>query len=262
VPEIVRSLPRIAALASRLTGSGSREVRITVTAASNGLDVALADGGARPPPAQIAAVGSGGGWGSIVRLSFGSEPVFIGAQPTVTFGRARVVLPPGAFIQASAEAETAIVEVVTAAVGKAKHIADLFCGVGTLTFHLARQARVLAIDSDAPAIAALQAGSREATGFKPVTARRRDLFSDPLSPRELDAFDAVVFDPPRAGAAAQAAALARSKVRTIAAVSCNPATLARDVRMLIDGGYRLEAVTPIDQFIYSAHVEAVAVLRR
>lgn len=261
VPEIVRALARLAALASPLTG-GNREARVTVTAASNGLDVALAGSDATPAPAQIAAVGARMGWGNIVRLSLDGQPVFIGAPPVLTFGSAQVVPPPGAFIQASADAEAAIVEIVTAAVGKAKHVADLFCGIGTLTFHLARRARVLAIDSDTASIAALQAGARGASGLKPIEARRRDLFGDPLSPLELNAFDAVVFDPPRAGAAAQAGALARSKVKTIVAVSCNPATLARDVRALIDGGYRLEALTPIDQFIFSAHVEAVAVLRR
>ena len=112
------------------------------------------------------------------------------------------------------------------------------------------------------AIQALQAAARRAQGLKPIETKVRDLFRMPLSAKELEGFDAVVFDPARSGAEEQASELARCKARTVVAVSCNPGTLARDVRILIDGGYALERVTPIDQFLYSHHVEAVAVLRR
>jgi len=134
--------------------------------------------------------------------------------------------------------------------------------MGAFTFPLAAKARVSAFDGDREAIATLEAAARKATGLKPITARVRDLFREPLSPLELNEHDAVVFDPPRVGAEAQAKKLARSKVKTIVAVSCNPATLTRDARYLIDGGYKLESVTPVDQFVYSAHVEVVAVFRR
>ncbi len=134
--------------------------------------------------------------------------------------------------------------------------------MGTLTLPIARRAQVTAYDSDKRAIAALAGAVRHVQGLKPVTATVRDLFRDPLSARELNLFDAVVLDPPRAGAAEQAERLAKSKVATVIGVSCNPATFARDARILIDSGYRMGPVTPIDQFLYSAHVEAVAVFRR
>jgi 23S rRNA (uracil1939-C5)-methyltransferase len=151
---------------------------------------------------------------------------------------------------------------IVAAVGKAKRVADLFCGLGAFTFPLAAKMRVASFDGDRAAIEALQAAAKHASGLKPIDASVRDLFRDPLSRTELNEFDAVVFDPPRAGAEAQSKRLAQSKVKTVVAVSCNPATLARDARHLVDGGYRVESVTPIDQFVYSAHVEIVAVFRR
>lgn len=260
VPDIERALDRLSVLLEPVV-SQPRELRATVTAASNGLDVALTSGG-KVAAAAVSALTSEATKSGVIRVTLDGAPVFLSAHPTMALGSAKLVLPPGAFIQASADAEAALVAVITDATAKSKRVADLFCGIGTFTFHLARRARVLAIDSDAASIAALQTAARATAGLKPIEARRRDLFGDPLSPRELDAFDTVVFDPPRAGAATQAAALARSKVRTVAAVSCNPATLARDVRLLVDGGYKLESVTPVDQFVFSAHVEAIAILRR
>ena len=155
-----------------------------------------------------------------------------------------------------------MVKIACDAVGKAKRVADLFSGLGTFTFGLARRAKILAVDSDRALITALGDAARKAQGLKPIEARVRDLFHDPMSARELDDFDAAVFDPPRAGAKAQAEALAKSKVKTIVAVSCNPVTLARDIQILLDGGYKLGRVSPIDQFLFTAHIEAVAVLWR
>jgi 23S rRNA (uracil1939-C5)-methyltransferase len=261
VPEIVRALPTIARIAGALA-EGDQPVRVTILAANNGLDVACESGGRHLPPRTIAAHADAIAKARIARLCVDGAPVLVNAMPIVQLGKARVAPPPGCFVQASLAAEAALVGAALDAVGKSKRIADLFCGIGTFTFHLAQKARVLAIDSDKASIAALETAARGTPGLKPIEVRRRDLFSDPLSPLELAAFDAVVFDPPRAGAAAQAAALARSKVKTVVAVSCNPATLARDVRMLVDGGYKLVSVTPVDQFVYSAHIEAVAVLRR
>ena len=134
--------------------------------------------------------------------------------------------------------------------------------LGTFALAHSRLARVLAIDSDKTALAALGEAHRHAQGLKPIETRVRDLVRDPLSPVELADIDAVVIDPPRAGARAQAEALARSKVTTVVAVSCNPATLARDLAILVAGGYRIETVTPLDQFLFTPHLEAVAVLRR
>jgi len=147
-------------------------------------------------------------------------------------------------------------------IGKAKTVADLFSGVGTFALRLARQANVHAVEGDPAAIASLDRALRKPQGLKKVTFEKRDLFRRPLVSEELEPFDAVVFDPPRAGAQAQAEMLAKSKVKTIVAVSCNPATLARDLRILIDGGFTLQYITPVDQFHFSPHIEAVAVLIR
>ena len=196
------------------------------------------------------------------RLTINKETVALVRPPVLTFGGVDVEPPPGLFVQAAQESEDEMVRLVLAATAKAKRVADLFCGLGTFTFPLARRARVLAVDQKGSAIQALQAAARRAQGLKPIEAKVRDLFRMPVSAKELEGFDAVVFDPARSGAEEQASELARCKARTVVAVSCNPGTLARDVRILIDGGYVLERVTPIDQFLYSHHVEAVAVLRR
>jgi 23S rRNA (uracil1939-C5)-methyltransferase len=151
---------------------------------------------------------------------------------------------------------------VTAYVGKSKRIADLFAGAGTFSLRLARIGRVHAVESDDKALAALDLAARNTQGLKPVTIERRDLFRRPLMTAELKVYDAVVFDPPRAGAEFQCKELARSTVKKIVAVSCNPLTLARDLAVLVEGGYRITGVTPIDQFLWSAHVEVVATLEK
>jgi 23S rRNA (uracil1939-C5)-methyltransferase len=151
---------------------------------------------------------------------------------------------------------------VVAAAADARRAADLFCGVGTLTFPLARTTAIMAVDADRAALDALAAAAKQARGLKPIEERWRDLFREPLSAAELRGFDFVVLDPPHAGAKAQVEQLAQSSVPTIVYVSCNPATLARDVRVLVDGGYELGDVAPIDQFVFSAELEVVAILRR
>jgi 23S rRNA (uracil1939-C5)-methyltransferase len=198
----------------------------------------------------------------LARVSLDGEIVIERARPVLSMFEATVVVPPAAFVQAARASEEVMRELVTAALSRPKLVADLFCGVGAFTFGLARHARVLALDSDAAAVAALTAAARHAQGLKPIEAKVRDLFREPLSARELEPFDTVVFDPPRAGAHRQAQELARSNVGTLIAVSCDPGTLARDAAILTEGGYAVESVTPIDQFVFSAHVEVVAVLRR
>jgi 23S rRNA (uracil1939-C5)-methyltransferase len=259
LPEIVACLPTLREI---VAATAQREVRLTVLATPVGLDVAVAsarslDGKLSARLAQIAAAEPG-----VARLNLDGETVFQRLPPALAFAGVEVCPPPGAFVQAVAEAESAIAEEVAAATAKVRRAADLFCGIGTLTFRLARGAAVTAFDSDAAAVKALRLAARHAKGLKPIEAKVRDLGREPLSARELDAFEAVVFDPPRAGAMAQAGALARSRVPIVVAVSCHPGTLARDLRILIDGGYRLQRLVPIDQFLFSAHVEAVASLRR
>jgi 23S rRNA (uracil1939-C5)-methyltransferase len=190
------------------------------------------------------------------------EPIAIRRPARLTFGDVPVDLPPGAFVQPSAGGEAILVATVTHALANCGSVADLYAGCGTFTFPLARKVRVHAVEGDWDAIGALAAAARRAALGERVTTARRDLADDPLTEDELARFDGVVFDPPRAGARAQCERLAGSHVPTVVAVSCDPATFARDARILVDGGYRLLEVTPIDQFIWSPHVELTAVFRR
>lgn len=191
------------------------------------------------------------------------EPVARRRAPVVRFAGVTVEPPPGAFLQPSSEGERAIADLVVEAAGGAGRVADLYAGCGSFTFPLAAAgARVQAVEGDAALVAALKAAANAAAGRLAVTAETRDLARRPLLGDELKGLDAVVFDPPRAGAAEQAARLAEAGPPLVVAVSCNPATLARDARLLVDGGYRLTSVTPIDQFPFTPHLEAVAVLRR
>ena len=194
----------------------------------------------------------------LARLTRHGELVAQSAQPLLKVGRAHVPLPPGAFLQATAEGEAALARLVIAHVGAAKRVADLFAGIGTFALRLAERARVSAADNEASAIKALERAAATTSGLKPVDAQTRDLFRRPFMATELKTYDAVVFDPPRQGAEAQARELAKSKVATVVAVSCDATTFARDARILVDGGYKLVSVTPVDQFRYSYHVELVA----
>jgi 23S rRNA (uracil1939-C5)-methyltransferase len=258
---IVRALPGLRRLVEPLM-SRRAPGRVVVTLAANGLDVAIEDVPGDPSLevreflAQQAAILK------LARLTLAGDTLYQATVPAVRFGTANVVLPARSFLQAAPAAEAEMVRLVTQAVGEAKRVVDLFCGMGTFTFPLAQRAPVLAVDGDKSAIAALASAANRTPGLKPIETKLRDLFREPLSVKELQGFDAAVFDPPRAGAATQATALAASGVKVIAAVSCAPATLARDARILIDGGFTLERVSPIDQFLYSPHIEAVAVFRR
>ncbi len=258
---IVRALPGLKHLVEPLA-SRRLPVRLTVTLAANGLDVAIEDFPGELGPEVRERLAQAAAAAKLARVTLAGDTLYQSTVPAVRFGAANVVLPPRAFLQAAPAAEAEMVRLVGTALSGAKRVTDLFCGLGTFTFPLAMSAPVLAVDGDRQAIAALESAAKRTPGLKPIETKVRDLFREPLSVKELERFDAVVFDPPRAGAAAQASALAQSRVATIAAVSCNPATLARDARILIDGGFALERVTPIDQFLFSPHIEAVAVFRR
>lgn len=199
---------------------------------------------------------------NLARLTRHGELVTQVRAPRLRMGVATVILPPAAFLQATTEGETVLARLVHNACAGAKNVADLFAGIGPFALRLAEQARIFAADEDEAAIAALTHAAAATARLKPVAAERRDLFKNPLAASELKRFDAVVFDPPRQGAQAQARELAASKVPIVAAVSCNPGTFSRDLRILLDGGYRLGSVTPVDQFRYSAHVEIVARLEK
>ena len=258
-PEIVQALGPLRQLVAAL---GVAEARLTVLATPAGLDIAVAVDLKRIAAETSAAVARLANAHRFARVSLEGNPIVMRAQPSLTIASVSVIPPPGAFVQAVAAAEETMRQLVVATIPSAKRVADLFCGLGAFSLALARTSRVLAIDSDKAALAALAQATRHVQGLKPVEPLARDLFREPLSPLELDGLDAVTLDPPRAGAEAQAEALAKSSVPVVVYVSCNPATLARDARLLVDGGYALGTVTPIDQFLYSDHVEAVSVFRK
>ncbi|MFO1108033.1 MAG: methyltransferase [Bradyrhizobium sp.] len=230
---------------------------IQFTATQGGLDVDVRGSGpvTAAMTAKLSAIAQAH---RLARLTRHGELVLMRSPPVVAMGAAQVTLPPGSFLQATLAGEEALARLVLEHCGRAKHAADLFCGVGPFALRLAAKARVTAFDSDEPSVTALQKAAASTSGLKPVKAEARDLFRRPLVPQELRDYDAIVFDPPRQGAQAQAAQLAVSKVPLVIAVSCNVNTFARDTKILIDGGYRIEGVTPVDQFRHTPHVELVA----
>ena len=244
------------ALAESLIAIG-KPLDIQITATDGGLDVDIRGSGPLPATA-IAALSQLAEKHRLARLTRHGELVLMHRAPGVTMGKARVILPPGSFLQATVAGEEALAALILKHCGRAKHIVDLFSGVGPFALRLAEKSRIAAFDSDAGAIAALHKAVATTPGLKPVRAETRDLFRRPLMPEELRDFDAVVFDPPRQGAQAQAEKLAASQVPVVVAVSCNVATFARDAGILIDGGYEIQGVTPIDQFRHTPHVELVA----
>jgi 23S rRNA (uracil1939-C5)-methyltransferase len=234
---------------------------IQVTAASNGLDVDVRGTGPLPAP-LIAKLSQLAETFGLARLTRHGELVLMRTPPVITVGTAQVVLPPGSFLQATGAGEDALAALVLQHCKRSKTIVDLFCGVGPFALRLAAKSRVMAYDSDPGAILSLQQAAKDTSGLKPITAAVRDLFHRPLVAQELRDVDCVVFDPPRQGAQAQAEKLAASKVPTVVAVSCNVQSFVRDAKILIDGGYRIESVTPVDQFRHTPHVELVARFRR
>ena len=198
---------------------------------------------------------------NLARLSRHGELVIQRAAPTIRIGRAVVSLPPGSFLQATEEGEATLARLVLQHIGRAKNVADLFCGVGPFALRAAENAKVIAVDGDSRAIEALTKASG-APGLKPITGMTRDLFRRPLTASDLKPFDAVIIDPPRQGAEAQTREIAASDVAAVVGVSCNPATFARDAKILVTAEFRIAEVTPVDQFRYSSHVEIVARFER
>jgi 23S rRNA (uracil1939-C5)-methyltransferase len=234
---------------------------IQVTATDSGMDVDVRGSGPLNP-AAMTALAKLVEQHRLARLTRHGELVAQRAQPLLTVGRAQVPLPPGSFLQATALGEATLAKLVIEHVGKAKRIADLFAGIGTFALRLAETARVLAVDSEASAVKALERAAQTTSGLKPIEAVTRDLFRRPYVAQELKGFDAIVFDPPRQGAEAQARELAKSTVKTIVGVSCDAMTFARDAKILVAGGYKLARVTAVDQFRYSHHVEVVGKFER
>jgi len=260
LPELVRLLPALREALSQVLGpKESADIAATVT--DSGTDLWLKSGRSLPLAGRQALIDLAER-SDLARVSVGpdADPVIIRRPPRVIFGGIPVALPPDAFLQPNAAGELVLTKIVTEALAGRKRIADLYAGCGTFTLALAAERKVHAVEADAPALAALAAAARGLAGR--VTVERRDLAREPLGVDELKTFDAVIFDPPRAGAKEQAAEIARSRLDCAIGVSCHPTSFARDARILIDGGFRLVRVVPVDQFPWSAHLELVGVFAR
>jgi len=255
-PDLIATFPGLEALV-KLGGSRTAEVSLTITRSLSGADVMVVGGKPLDSALQLELARVTETFG-FARLTWNGETVALRTAPMQRFGKALVSPPPGAFLQATLEGERALLQSVALAIGPARKIVDLFAGVGTFALPLAERAEVHAVEGDAAMMAALEKGARNAEGLKRVTVETRDLFRRPLEDDEFKGVEAVVIDPPRAGAEAQMAVLAKSRVPVIAHVSCNPISFARDARLLIAGGYQLDWVQVVDQFRWSAHVELVA----
>lgn len=262
-PLLQARLPQLRALAAVFA---TPSLDVAVTACENGLDVAVAAKMASPiAPARAELIAAAQAAG-VIRLSLNGETIVQFASPAISFDGVPATPPPGAFLQASREGEAALIAGVMEATKGARKIVDLFCGCGTFSLPLAGIATVSAYDAGRDAIETLRAAAagaqRRGASINPVNTEVRDLFERPLGAKELKDFDAIVFDPPRAGAEAQARQIAASSVRRVAAVSCNPTTFARDAAILVAGGYNLTRATPVDQFVHSTHVEIVGAFQR
>ena len=264
-PAIQAAFPALKRLAARLFENPKSAPSLHVTLTDSGLDIditgveAKSGGLSADARVQLAARAAEG---DFARVTLAGEIAYLARAPQVRLGQARVNLPPGGFLQATQASETAMADFVTAAAAGAHRIADHYCGVGTFTFRLGEIAQVHAADASPGAVAALSSALAGAPGLKGITTEVRDLAKRPLLVHDLRHTDVVVFDPPRAGAAEQTSEVARSGASRVIGVSCNPATFARDARVLIDAGFRLERVLPVDQFLWSPHIELIGVFAR
>jgi len=263
-PKLVEKLSALRSLAATIP---AREFDLAATLCENGLDVhAIGDRIAELNGRERVLTADAARNAGCVRLSVNHAPIVTFAPPVIHIDGLSLAPGPGAFLQASRDGEGALIALVKEACAGAARIADLFSGCGTFSLPLARTASVLAVDSDKAGLEALGVAVRQAQSsgiaLKSVQTEMRDLIERPLTGAELKNFEAIVFDPPRAGAKEQAHEIANARAPVVVGVSCNPATFARDARMLADGGYTLSQVTPIDQFVYSPHVELIGVFRR
>lgn len=255
-PELLACIPALRKLT--IYGAARKsELRFTATHSGNGVDVVVAGGKPLDEELRISLAGIASEFG-LARLSWDDEPVVELNPPYQQFGPAQVVPPPGAFLQATAEGEKTLVKAVLETVINRKHVVDLFAGCGTFSLPLAKNSEVHAVEGQAEMLKALDTGWRQASGLKRVTTETRDLFRRPLLADEISHYDAVVIDPPRAGAEQQFHQLAEAKPEIIMSVSCSPASFARDAKILLEAGYRIGSITVVDQFRWSVHVEIAA----
>lgn len=255
-PALLAVLPALEEITSA-GASRKAELALTVTALDGGVDVAVSGGKPLDTALRMTLPQIAGRHG-LARLTWDGDTLYQTQPPRLTFGKAVVSPPPGAFLQATAAGEAALVTAMLDAVGDARRVADLFAGCGTFALPLAERAEVHAVEGEAAMLDALDTGWRASAGLKRITTEARDLFRRPLLPDELARFDALVIDPPRAGAERQFEQIARARVPVIGAVSCNPVTFARDAKLLVRAGYSLDWVQVVDQFRWSPHVELAA----
>jgi len=261
VPALHRA-PAVATVLSAPLGHGRKPLDVAFTATDAGLDVDIRGHGPVAEGVRAVLVRLADDL-DLARLSLHGEILVERRAPVIETDGIRLAPPPGGFLQATQAGEAALTALVLAALDKkTKRVVDLFAGSGPFSLALARRCDVHAVEGEGAALASLDRAVRATPSLRRVTTERRDLFRRPLLPIELDAYDAAVFDPPRAGAQAQAARLAESKVPLVVGVACDAGTFARDAATLVAGGYRLDSVTPVDQFKYSSHVEVVGVFRR
>jgi len=257
-PELAASLEALRILSAIITPKRG-VLKIHALSTVSGLDVRLDDFGDWPDFSIERALIDHAINTPFARLSLGDNMLIETTPPLLSFGKAQVSPPPGGFTQTTQQSEDALARLVLDALKDKKNIVDLFSGSGTFSLRLAEDARVHCVENDAAALDALEKAARKTPALKPVTSEKRDLFHSPLRAKELDAYDAIVLDPPRAGAREQVAEIAGSKVEKAVYVSCSPATFARDAELLIKAGYSLTTVTPVDQFLFSHHSELVGV---
>jgi 23S rRNA (uracil1939-C5)-methyltransferase len=257
---MANAIPVAHALSGDLRGL-LKPLDIGVTATLDGLDVDLRGSGPLGR-AEMQKLTHTADTLDLARVSNHGEIVIERRPPRVAFMKALARLPPGGFLQATEAGEAWLADFAEQAFAGAKKVADLFCGSGAFALRLASQHEVFAVDADPAAVAALARAAATTPGLHKPKTETRDLFRRPLRPDELTAFDAALIDPPRAGALEQARAFSASTLPLVVSISCNAATFARDARILIDGGFQIESVTPLDQFRFSAHVEIAAVFRR
>jgi 23S rRNA (uracil1939-C5)-methyltransferase len=262
-PDLATALPRLRAL-TEIFAPARGEINLQALATETGLDVAV-KGAGKPQSfdrARLERASAAAEEADLARLSFDGEVLVARRKPMLSMGRARVSPPPGAFVQATLAGEEALGRLVMDALHGAERVADLFSGIGTFALRAADIAETLAVEADAEMLTALKQAADAVGGLRGVATERRDLLRAPLASLELKRFDAIVFDPPRAGARLQAEQIGQSKAKRVVAVSCDPATFARDARVLIDAGFKLTRVTPVDQFRWTPHIEVVGAFER
>jgi 23S rRNA (uracil1939-C5)-methyltransferase len=260
-PALKEQAPGIARAIGEHLKSARKPLDVQITTTQTGFDVDVRGHGPLKDKDRLSLIDLAARL-DLSRLSIHGDVIVERRPPAIPMGRSAVVPPAGSFLQATRLGEETLAGLVTGACERARRVADLFAGSGPFSLRLAEKAEVHAVEYDQGSTAALDKAFRATPGLRRISTEARDLFRRPLLTPELNAFDAVVLDPPRAGAEAQAKQLALSKVPLVVSVSCDAATFARDAAILIAGGYRLERVTPVDQFKHSPHLEVVGILRK